>query len=297
MDKRVVILVNESKPGAADAVESLEPWLADRVDLLGVLGHTEALPETAGQADLCVVFGGDGTLLSAARLVAPLGVPLLGVNMGKLGFLAEYNIAHFRKHLLEILDGQVTPARRAMLDVHIDCECGQPSFRSLATNDIAVLAGEPFRMIDLTVRQGASKIAQYLGDGLVIATPTGSTGYTMSAGGPIIQPTLSALAITPISPHSLSIRPLVVGTDEPITVCADNVNAGTTVSIDGQVNQRLCEGQTIKVRLADKPLKVFPHPGRDFFETLTRKLKWGQSPHHLVDEPDHGHVEKFEESD
>ena len=123
-------------------------------------------------------------------------------------------------------------------------------------------------------------LVAYGGDGIVISTPAGSTGYNLSAGGPILEPTLDAIAITPVAPHSLSMRPIVVRSDLPIFVTATRVNPGTAVSVDGQVTSGLCEGDVVEIRKAPWGLKFIPHPGRAFFETLTQKLKWAHSPHH-----------------
>ncbi len=276
---RILVVGNMDKPGVPEQIDQLRPWLASHGELLAVAAHDQPMPSGAADASLCIVFGGDGTLLSAARSLAPLGVPLLGVNMGKLGFLADYDVPHLRKHLPDILAGRVEPIDRIMMDVAVLRGC-EVRFESSAANDIAVSAGSPFRMIDLCVRQNDVQIAQYLGDGLVISTPSGSTGYNMSAGGPIIAPGLDALAITPVAPHSLAIRPIVVRTTAPIVITATEVNEGTTVSIDGQVNVPMGNEDTVQVRRSPAPARIVPHPGRNFFSTLAAKLQWGQSPHH-----------------
>lgn len=276
---KILVIGNRDKPGVSETIEGLLPWLEGHGRMLAIAGHDEPLPDGAGDASLCIVFGGDGTLLSAARSLAPLGIPLLGVNMGKLGFLADYDVTHLRKHLPDILAGRVEPIERIMMEV-IVLRGNDVRFESAAANDIAVSAGSPFRMIDLCVKQDDVQIAQYLGDGLVISTPSGSTGYNMSAGGPIIAPGLDALAITPIAPHSLAIRPIVVSTRAPILITATEVNEGTTVSIDGQVNVAMGNEDVVQVRRAVVPARIVPHPGRNFFSTLAQKLQWGQSPHH-----------------
>lgn len=269
-----------AKPGVARQIRALRGWFSRRVEVLGVAASGEPLPPQAAEAGLCIVFGGDGTLLAAARALARLGVPLLGVNMGKLGFLAEFSVEHMRKHLPDILAGRIRPTERMMLDVRV-IRGGAESFRSPAANDAAILGGEPFRMIDLDVTRGRDEgVARYLGDGLVISTPTGSTGYNMSAGGPILEPTLQAVTITPIAPHALSLRPIAVGVDEPIRIRAVRVNEGSTVILDGQVRRRLAEGDVVEIRRGRRPARIIPLPGRPFFRMLAEKLQWGQSPHH-----------------
>ena len=277
--KRIIILGNMTKAGVAERIESLRPWFEQRAEVVAVLPADAADAAAAAGADLCVVFGGDGTLLMAARALAATGVPLLGVNMGKLGFLAEFSVEHMQKHFEDILSGKVAPAERMMLDVAVG-RSGDEPFHSPAANDVVIVAGEPFRMIDLRVWQGPHEVARYVGDGLILSTPAGSTGYNMSAGGPILEPTLEAIAITPIAPHSLSLRPIVVPSRPPIAVTAIRVNPGTAVMIDGQVCTGLSGDDVVQVRRAQRGARMVPHPGRTFFGTLADKLHWGQSPHH-----------------
>jgi len=276
--KRILIVANMAKPGVGEQIESLRPWLARRAELADVIDVQSGKSAQAVKADLCVVFGGDGTLLAAARAVAPAGIPLMGVNMGKLGFLADFTVEHMQKHLDDILAGSVRPLERLMLQVRANA--GSEASSSLAANDLAVAAGDPFRMIDLRVVQDEEEIGSYLGDGVVVATPTGSTGYNLSAGGPILAPTLEAMVITPVAAHTLSMRPIVVRSDVTIRITTRQINPGTKMVIDGQVSSPLSEGQTIEIRRADCNAKVIPHPGRTFFGRMVEKLRWGQSPHH-----------------
>ena len=277
--KRILILGNLSRPEVAVQVGTLEKWIAQQCKLIAVLPTNEPLNDNLGKIDLCVVCGGDGTILAAARLLAGTNVPIMGVNMGKLGFLAEYNVEHMQKHFEDVLTDKIQPTERIMLDVTIN-NCSQHSFTSPAANDVAISAGSPFRLIDLDVSRGDETIARYAGDGLVVSTPTGSTGYNMSAGGPLIERTLDAVAITPIAPHSLALRPILVNANQPIKINMVRINEGTEVIIDGQIHSSLCEGDTVEIRRAEAPMRVIPHPGRGFFKVLSEKLKWGISPHH-----------------
>lgn len=277
--KSVLILANMTKAGVVDRIESLRPWLEQRAKVLAVLPANEPVGDDAAGADLCIVFGGDGTLLAAARAMAPRGIPLLGVNMGKLGFLADFSVEHLRKHFDDILAGKVQPVERMMLEVSVS-QCRDHVFSSPAANDVVISAGRPFRMIDLNVTRGEDRIARYLGDGVVISTPTGSTGYNMSVGGPIIEPSLDAIVISPIAPHTLSMRPIVVQADQAIRITAGRVNEGTAVIVDGQVSSALCDGDVVEVRRSSASARIIPHPGQGFFSTLTAKLQWGHSPHH-----------------
>ncbi len=276
---KILILGNMTKPGVGDQIDTLRDWFASKGEILAVAPANEPLDDVAKSADLAIVFGGDGTLLSAARMLAGATVPLLGVNMGKLGFLAEFDVEHMQRHLDEILAGEINPIERMMMEI-TTCGCDGEQFASPVANDVSISSGPPFRMIDLTVRQGEEMIARYLGDGLVVSTPSGSTGYNMSAGGPILEPTLDAVTITPIAPHTLSLRPIVVRSDKAIRIEAVNVNEGTTVIVDGQVSCSLAKGAAIEIRKAARGALIVPHPGRSFFQTLAEKLNWGQSPHH-----------------
>jgi len=278
--KTVLILGNMEKPGVADEIDSLLPWFERLADVLGVFPTCGVLDADVSRADLCVVFGGDGTLLSAARMLIRTGVPLLGVNMGKLGFLAEFSVEHLQKHFADILAGKASVTERMMLHVCIHSGRNTDSFTSPAANDVVVAAGEPFRMIDLAVSRGGERIIRYSGDGLIVATPTGSTGYNMSAGGTIMEPTLRAVAITPVAPHTLALRPITVGVDQPITVHAERVNPGSAVIIDGQVRADLLDGDVIEISPGRTPLRIISHSGLTFFKTLSTKLKWGLNPHH-----------------
>ncbi|MDY7009569.1 MAG: NAD(+)/NADH kinase [Planctomycetota bacterium] len=277
-DKRILIIVNISKTGVLEQVESLRGWFTEHAEVAGVI-DVQGNEDIAGvQADLCVVFGGDGTLLASARRVAPAGIPMMGVNMGKLGFLADFSIEQMTEHLDAILAGKVRPVERMMLQVAL--VGGKDTFSSPAANDVVISAGAPFRMIELCVKRNEDHITTFMGDGVVVATPTGSTGYSLSAGGPILEPTLDAMVITPIAPHTLAMRPVVVGGDATIGITADRLNPGTTLVIDGQVSAPIKVEQSVEIRRADRPARIISNPSGTFFRTLIDKLHWARSPHH-----------------
>jgi NAD+ kinase len=278
-DKRILILANYRKPGVFEQVADLEPWIRQRAEVVATFGVDQLADSDLPGADLCVVLGGDGSILAAARALAQTSTPLLGVNMGKLGFLAEFNIEQMREHFDDVLAGKIPPTRRIMLDISIQ-QNNEETFNSPAANEVAISAGKPFRMIDLDVSRGHEVIAKYLGDGLVIATPNGSTGYNMSVGGPIIEPTLDAVVISPLAAHTLSMRPILVQANQPICVQAVKVNEGTSVMVDGQVTCGLCAGDVIEIRRTEHPTQIIPNPEQGFFQTLTTKLKWGHNPRH-----------------
>jgi NAD+ kinase len=280
--RRIIIVGNMAKAGVAECIEQMQPWLAERAEILSVCNLSESIGEEVNRAELCVVVGGDGTLLAAGRALAGHDVPLVGVNMGKLGFLAEFSVDDVKKHFAAIGAGQIQATRRMMLTASLTGPEGE--FTTPVANDVAISAGRPFRMIDLNLCQGFSTIAQYFGDGLVIATPTGSTGYNMSAGGPILQPTMNAVVVTPVAPHALSLRPLVLTLAEPISITASRVNAGTSVIVDGQIPLPLQTDGQLVISAAEHPMRIIPNPDRTYFQVLASKLHWGLSPHHLGNE-------------
>jgi NAD+ kinase len=283
---RILIMGNLQREGVRQQIDRLHDWFSQRAQVAWV-GSTRDKPPQVPGALLCVVFGGDGTLLAAARAMAGSNLPLLGVNMGKLGFLAEFSVEHLRRHFDDILAGKVAPTRRMLLQMRVSSCQGGP-FTSAVANDVAISAGPPFRMIQLMLSQQGRPIVQYNGDGLIVSTPTGSTAYNMSAGGPIMEPTLEAVAVTPIAPHSLTVRPIVVRSDRELIVTALKVNAGTMAIVDGQISTPLCEGDQVLIRRLGQDLLILPHPGRTFFQTLTSKLQWGRSPQ---DQPPPGPAE------
>jgi len=278
-EKKIIVLGNLVRPEVADKIDQLKPFLLSQGQVVAVC-QADSLGgvETDG-VDLAVVFGGDGTLLAAARSLAETGIAILGVNMGKFGFLAEFDFEQMKQQLPLILAGESTITERMMLDVAV-CSGGNCVARSPAMNEVAICAGADFRMIDVHVAQAGSSIAQYLGDGLVVSTPTGTTGYGLSAGGPILGPTLDAICITPVAPHTVSIRPIVVRSDQTISITAVSVNRNTSVMLDGQVNIPLGKGDIVEVKRGSMCARFVSNPTRNFFDTLAGKLQWGRSPHH-----------------
>jgi NAD+ kinase len=279
VERRVLILGNMDKQGVREAIASLRPWIQRRATLLAVLPARAPLPDRALEADLGIVLGGDGTLLSAARAVARRPMPLVGVNLGKLGFLAEFDVPGLKACFEDLLGGKVPARERIMLDVCVRSSSRRP-FSCVAANDVTLSAGPPFRMIDLLVGLGKRSLWRYRGDGIVVATPTGSTGYNLSAGGPILVPELAAMVVSPVAPHSLSLRPVVLGAEAEVHITATRVNAGSAVIVDGQISRNVRDGDVVEVRRSPAVLKLVPRPGRSFFQMLADKLHWGMSPHH-----------------
>ena len=226
------------------------------------------------QVDLIIVLGGDGTLLSMARAVGDLGVPILGVNLGGLGFLTATPLDQLRPTLETLLAGPLEIEERMMLSAHL--RRGRQSIGEyIALNDVVITKSAMSRIIDLSVSVGGHHAISYRADGLIISTPTGSTAYNLSAGGPILFPTMDAVVLTPIAPHTLSNRPICVPGAERIEVTL-LVEQEVMLTMDGQVGVPLRERDVVEVQKATAPMRLVRLPQTDFFSVLRTKLKWGQ---------------------
>jgi NAD+ kinase len=238
-------------------------------DKLGDRGHSAVAKEDLGkQSDLLITFGGDGTLLSVARN-APAGVPVLGVNMGTLGFLTEVRVEEFPAMLELVLAGNYTAEDRVAFDVSVDGR----SFRVL--NDATINKSALARIIDIRVTVSGLFVTTFRADGLIVATPTGSTAYNLSAGGPIVYPTMGAIVITPICPHMLTNRPVIVP-DTSVIEILNHGAEGIFLTIDGQVGEPLCSGDRIICRSSPNSIPLIRPPQLLFFDVLREKLKWGE---------------------
>jgi NAD+ kinase len=228
--------------------------------------------ECVTEADVLVAFGGDGTILAAARSVGPRGTPILGVNLGKLGFLAELSPEDMDEAIGDIL------ANKYVIEDRLVLEATTPSFPGRlfhAVNDIVVDKSRSPRLIDTETHIDGAFAVTYRGDGLIISTPTGSTAYALSNGGPIVTPTSRVLGITPISPHTLSGRPLIVPDTSAICVVVHSEEE-VLFSTDGQVEAFLTTPVEINVRKADHTLRLVKRMDRSYFDVLRAKLLWGQ---------------------
>jgi NAD+ kinase len=287
---RVGILAKSRLTAATPHLEDIERWLQargvqavfeqDTALLMGPSANRAVTSKTAlaGEADMVLVLGGDGTLLGMADCIgeANSGIPILGVNFGSLGFLTEVTLPELYPSLEAALGGQARLEERVMLRATIT-RGGQMFARQVALNDAVVTKGARSRMIDLSVWVGEEFVTRVRADGLIIATPTGSTAYNLAAGGPIVQPTLDALLITPIAPHTLTNRPLVVPSTavirvQPMIQDGDEV----FVTFDGQAGFQLQAGDEIVTRRSESPLRLIKPSTRSYFEVLRTKLKWGE---------------------
>jgi len=251
---------------------------ANTASLLGKTPLTSTpFEKIGGQIDLAIVVGGDGTLLSIARRLASHRVPLIGVNRGRLGFLADIGYDNMLEDIGHILDGEFHSETRLLLSAEI-MRAGKIAHDATALNDVIVTKGELARMIEFEIYLGGEFVNSSRGDGVIVASPTGSTAYAMSAGGPILQPTLPALSIVPICPHTLSFRPLVVSSDSVIEiVMTGSPGQQAHVSFDGQASIALHDGDHIFVRRADYAVELVHPATRSYFDVLRQKLHWGKT--------------------
>lgn len=231
----------------------------------------QCLPDST---DLIIVLGGDGTLLSAARAVAGKDIPLFAVNLGNLGFLTAIQVENLYPELERVLRGEHDIERRAMADCELQRE-GKAIASYCALNDIVITKSELARMIDLDTYVDDHFVAAYKADGLIIATPTGSTAYSLSAGGPVVFPSVGAFCITPICPHMLTNRPVIVP-DKSVIEIRNHGAEGIFLTIDGQVGEPLFSGDHVVCRSSPNCIQLVRPPQLLFFDVLREKLKWGE---------------------
>jgi len=282
---RVGVVAKPDAPAAAEVLRRLVAWLVQHGLAVTLEKETAGLVPAAAvpavrksdvpaQVDFLVVLGGDGTLLSMARAVGGLGVPILGVNLGDLGFLTATTLDEMFPALKEFLAGRMTLEERMMLAARV-VRRGEVVSEHAGLNDIVITKSAMSRIINLRVAVEGQYATAYRADGLIVSTPTGSTAYSLSAGGPILFPTMDAVVLTPIASHTLTNRPIVLpgSVRIEVTLLADQEVMAT---VDGQVGVPLLEHDTVEIRQASARIRLVRFPQRDFFSVLRSKLKWGE---------------------
>ena len=254
----------------------LEKSLAALLEKQGVPTRnkkTGTQEQCAQDVDMLIALGGDGTMLAAARLVGSTGTPILGVNLGKLGFLAELATTELEEAVGEILNGQYIVEHRLVLQATVS---GSPERVLYGLNDVVVDKSRSSRMINVDVYINDAFAVTYRGDGLIVSTPTGSTAYALSSGGPIVTPTSGVIGITPVSPHTLSGRPLIVPDTDAIRIVAKTHTDEVLISIDGQEEAVLKPPAEVNIRKAAHTINLVKRSGRSYFDVLRAKLLWGK---------------------
>jgi NAD+ kinase len=280
--RRAGIVVKIRHRRAKELVTNLLGWLGRR-SIQAVLDHQTAnllrradgmeRDQMATEVDLLLVLGGDGTLLSVARSIGSARTPILGVNLGSLGFLAEIPLQEMYTALDEILSGQYFIEERERLRVSV-LRGERETLRHDVLNDIVINKSALARILNIDVTINGAYVHTYRADGLILSTPTGSTAYSLSAGGPIMAPNVGGYVLTPICPHTLSNRPLVLPQESVVEVGLRNSNEDVYVTIDGQVGFPLIGSDRILARRAPNPVRLVQSPGKNFFEVLRQRLKW-----------------------
>lgn len=282
--KRVGIFAKKHHPDAVRLAGELREWLRERdveaffdAALAKACGEPVAAPESTipAMVNLIVVLGGDGTLISVARKVGDLQTPILGINLGSLGFLTEITKEEIFVQMERVLAGDFKVTSRMKLDVTIRRK-GQVHGRYSVLNDIVINKGALARIIDMETWVDDQYLTTFKADGLIISTPTGSTAYNMAAGGPILTPDLNCLVVTPICPHMLTNRPLLVSGDSIVRVEVKFQDEDVAFTADGQVGGALEVGDIVEIRKSRSRAMIIPSPDRSYFEVLRTKLHWGE---------------------
>jgi NAD+ kinase len=282
MIRTVGLVAKYQEPKAAETVRWLIPWLKKRgkkvmVENGIIRGEAQSCTkkQMAAKVDLIISLGGDGTLLNIAPLVERPDVPILGVNLGGLGFITEVAVDELEAVLSKTLDGDYEVENRMTLEVRVRRKGAKLRiFRVL--NDAVITKGARSRIIDLETFVGGDYLCTYRADGLIISTPTGSTAYSMAAGGPILEPTQGAIVLSPICPHTLTHRPIVVPNTAPIHVTLRSFSDTVIFGPDGQKGLRLHKGDEVEARDYGIPVSLIKIPSRSYYEILRGKLKWGE---------------------
>ncbi len=275
---RVLLIAKTSRPDVAAMLGDVRSLVQQHATITAEMDTGNGALPADLQADLAVALGGDGTMLSQARRLADRRIPLVGVNSGRLGVLAEFDLSHLRQHAATVFGPRPPIHEHVILDIALLDHEARELAREKAINDCVITAGSPFRMIEMEISINGNEGPTLTGDGVIIATPIGSTAYNVSAGGPIVQPTLDAIIITPIAAHSLAFRPIVVGTGGDIQVHMVRANAGTTLVIDGQTMVPVRQGVRVRVSRHHERARFVANPSSTYWQILLQKMRWAAPP-------------------
>jgi NAD+ kinase len=281
--KSVGILTKPRFPEIERTLRDVVSWLRARsIDV--VLDTTSAMllgekggyqkTQLAGKADVLLVLGGDGTMLNAARLSGERSIPILGVNMGGLGFLTEVRLENLYPSLERVFANDFVLDERLMLRTHIHRH-GETVAQGVVLNDVVISKGTLARMIELKIAIQGRFVTNLRGDGLIVSSPTGSTAYSLSAGGPIIDPAVQSLILTPICPHTLTHRPLIVPGNAEIDVTLTSKDDGAMATLDGQVGVAISQGDAVVIQTSEHRTRLIRFPESNYYDVLREKLKWG----------------------
>lgn len=262
-----------------DDLPENDPTRLKVVKVLQDLGAELVEKKTRGAIDAVVVLGGDGTLLRAVQRVSTEDTPILGVNLGSLGFLTEITSDEVEGALKTLMSGDYAYSWRSMLNATLVRGDDHEPLVHQGLNDVTIAkASTVSRIVEFTVSVGNKFVSEFRADGLIVSSPTGSTAYNLAAGGPILHPLLDAVVLTPICPHMLSYRPLVIPASTPVRIKVRSSTSPVHVTVDGQWSREVVPADELVVSMGKRRLKLVTSPARDYFEVLRTKLKWGDAP-------------------
>jgi len=275
---KVLLAASPDRPATASILGEVRRIVAKHAEIVAEIQADSAALSANLLFDRMVAVGGDGTLIAQLRRILDRGMPLVGVNSGRLGFLAEFDPISLEEQADSIFGPNPLVRQRIVMDVIVKRKDGTVVYHGVAVNDVVVSAGFPFRMIELRLEFSGNVGPDVSGDGIIIASPVGSTAYTVSAGGPIVHPDVEALIVTPICPHSLGFRPIVVPSHLDISVRVERANDGTALMLDGQTNIRLAVGDMIQVGRHQSMARLVGNPDVTYWQQLLSKMRWAAPP-------------------
>ena len=262
-----------------DDLPESDPTRLKVMRILHALGAELVEEKTRGAIDAVVVLGGDGTLLRAVQRVSTEDTPILGVNLGSLGFLTEITSEEVEGALSTLMSGDYAYSWRSMLSATLVRGDAPETLVHQGLNDVTIAkASTVSRIVEFTVSVGNKFVSEFRADGLIVSSPTGATAYTLAAGGPILHPLLDAVVLTPICPHMLSYRPLVIPASTPVRIRVRSSTSPVHVTVDGQWSREVMPADELVVSMGKRRLKLVTSPARDYYEVLRTKLKWGDAP-------------------
>jgi NAD+ kinase len=278
---RLYLLGNDQRPGVREEADRLKPFLSQHASIIVCDLCQECDLAALPPADIALVLGGDGAILRAARQMGYRQVPVLGVNLGRLGFLADLTPDELRACFPKVVAGEFRVTRHLMFECRLEPAAPRPDAPQgplLGLNEVVFHTAPPFRMLDLDLEIDGDRATRFSGDGLIVSTPVGSTAHSLSAGGPVLGQELSAFVITPICPHTLTYRPVVDSAEKVYTITMPSDGQKAVLVVDGQDTFPLAAGDRVTVRRAPVTFGLVKVPGRSFYQTLRDKLRWGTGP-------------------
>jgi NAD+ kinase len=271
---KLIVLTGSDRPEVRSAWQSLLPYLkqTNGIEVVGEYPRSKDIEDTV-DADMVVVLGGDGSILRGCRQLGQQQIPIVGINLGRLGFLADLTLEEFHQLLPQLQRREFEIGKYLMFECTHRLADGT-SYVDLGLNEVTVTSSTALRMVDISLDIDDHPVTTFSCDGLIISTPIGSTAHNLSAGGPILRQDLEAFCITPICPHTLTVRPIVDTADRTYSLSVGESRAGAMVVIDGQINRPFHSGDRITIRRADATFKKVHFPGHSYYSTLHRKLGW-----------------------